>query len=515
MRSIILSLVALAMTGCASFHKNPAAVTPPPPPREFRAVWVATVANIDWPSKPGLPVEKQLAEMRAILDKAVELNLNAVILQVRTSCDAFYSSDYEPWSEYLTGRQGQPPAPYYDPLATWVRAAHQRGLELHAWFNPYRARRNKAKSPDAPDHIANTRPDLVKKFHDWEWLDPGEPDAREHTLRVIADVVRRYDVDGVHIDDYFYPYPDYLTDPKTKQVSDFPDDPAWQRYQKSGGTLSRADWRRDNVNQMIHDIYTTVKNTKQHVKFGISPFGIWRPDNPEGVKGFDQYEKLYADAKLWLNEGWCDYFTPQIYWRIDAPDHGYLTLLRWWISQNTQHRHIWAGNDLEWVDSKESAKAWPASEIVDQIDATRNEPGASGNVFFSMIALMQNRGGLNDLLKEGPYRDASLVPPSPWLGETQPIPPMIGAERLPGGSLQVSWDNGDVIDPWQWGLAVKAGDQWRFNTFPGQVRNVIVSPPEGVAITYITVTAVDRLGNASAPRSIDLLPPKCGCGQKK
>src|SRR6185436_8695988 len=225
----------------------------------------------------------------------------------------------------------------YDPLATWVTEAHHRGLELHAWFNPYRARHSGAKSPAAANHVSQTMPETVRKFNGWEWLDPAEPRASEHTLAVITDVVRRYDIDGVHLDDYFYPYPDY------RKGSDFPDDPAWNKYKQSGGALERADWRRQNVNQLIHDMYVAIKTTRPRVKFGVSPFGIARTGLPHEVEGsFDQYDKLYADAQLWLNQGWVDYYTPQLYWPIESKQP-FPKLLEWWVAQNTHSRHIWPG----------------------------------------------------------------------------------------------------------------------------------------------------------------------------
>src|SRR5438128_2395687 len=332
MKQLFLIVIAMAMCGCSPWVDPK--LEPPPAMREMRGMWVATVTNIDWPSKPGLSCEEQQKEMIAILDRARELKFNAIILQVRTSCDAFYPSDLEPWSEYLTGQQGKPPEPFYDPLAMWIEQAHARGLELHAWFNPFRARHPAAKS-DSPQHISKTHPELVKQYGKYQWLDPGEPAAREHTLKVFRDVVHRYDIDGVHIDDYFYPYPE-------KGV-DFPDEASWQRYQKSGGKLSRADWRRQNINDLIEKTYAMIKQEKPHVKFGISPFGIWKPGFPAAVAGFNQYDSLYADAKLWLNKGWCDYFTPQLYWRISATSQPYKGLLDWWISENSKGRNIYPG----------------------------------------------------------------------------------------------------------------------------------------------------------------------------
>ncbi|MGH7460409.1 MAG: glycoside hydrolase family 10 protein, partial [Longimicrobiales bacterium] len=371
---------------------------PPPLAREFRGVWVATVGNMDWPSRAGLPVEQQKAELIHILETARRLNLNAVVFQVRPSGDAFYSSALEPWSEYLTGEMGRPPFPLYDPLEFAIDEAHKRGLELHAWFNPYRARYANARSVAAPSHISQTRPNLIRRYGPFLWMDPGEPAIREHALAVITDVVRRYDVDGIHIDDYFYPYQERTTSGRLIQ---FPDDASWNRYRRAGGDLSRDDWRRHNVNLFVEQLYARVKSLKPAVKVGISPFGIWRPGHPRSVTGLDAFTEIYADARKWLREGWVDYFVPQLYWRISAPSQSYPELLRWWVEQNEKGRHIWAGNAPYRVLA--DAQNWPVREIVDQIRLTRQEPGASGNVHFNMSAFLRNRGGLVDTLSAESY----------------------------------------------------------------------------------------------------------------
>jgi uncharacterized lipoprotein YddW (UPF0748 family) len=400
------AIVALACVFVALRHAR-ADESPAEPQVEFRGVWIATVSNIDWPSKKGLSSAEQKAELIAMLDKAAELKLNAVIFQVRPMCDALYVSEIEPWSEYLTGTLGKPPSPLYDPLELAVREAHARGLELHAWFNPYRARHSSATSPIPDEHIIKRRPDLAKRYGTHYWLNPTSQEVQDYTMRVILDVVHRYDIDGVHIDDYFYPYREKGADGK---VIPFPDDDTWMQYQASGGKLSRDDWRRDAVNRLIERMYREVKAAKPLVKVGISPFGIWRPGNPPGIAGFDPYVEIYADSRLWLKEGWCDYLAPQLYWPLKQEKQSFTRLLAWWSEQNSKERFLWPGLYTSRVTGKD--KGWPASEIVEQIKLARAQPGASGHVHFSMRALMNNTGGMADALKSV-YTESAKVPPMP------------------------------------------------------------------------------------------------------
>jgi uncharacterized lipoprotein YddW (UPF0748 family) len=462
---------------------------PPPVRREFRAVWVATVANIDWPSRPGLPADSQRAELLRILDRSAALKLNAVILQVRPAGDALYPSTLEPWSEYLTGAQGRPPEPAYDPLAFAVEEAHRRGLELHAWFNPYRARHPTAKSEPVASHLSRARPELVKRYGSYLWMDPGEPAVQDHSVAVMMDVVRRYDLDGVHIDDYFYPYPE--RDSATGQPIPFPDEPSWQRYQASGGRLSRDDWRRRNVDVLIERLYGEIKREKPWVKFGISPFGIYRPGQPvEARTGFDQYAQLYADARKWLVEGWMDYFTPQLYWPIAQEGQSYPFLLRWWVAQNTKGRHMWPGNFTSRM-VEGNPRVWPASEIIGQIQVTRAWPGATGNVHFSAKAFMLNPDSLVERLQRGVYAEPALVPASPWLGGRAPGAPSV---TLRGAGVAFQPAAGDA--PMWWVVRARAGTQWRTEVLPGWRRDFTLPAGQGgAAVEVVHVSAVDRLGN--------------------
>ena len=472
----------------------------PAAPREFRAAWVSTVANIDWPSKAGISAQQQQAEALAILDRAKAMNLNAIVLQVRPGADAIYASEIEPWSEYLSGAQGKAPQPWYDPLKFWVSQAHTRGLELHAWFNPYRARHATAKSPVAHNHISKSIPEAVKSYGRFLWMDPGEEAASKQTLAVILDVVKRYDIDGVHIDDYFYPYP-IEAGPEGaldgagsgRPELDFPDQPAWQRYVGGGGKLVRADWRRQNVNQLIEALYKGIHAEKSWVRFGISPFGIGKPDRrPSGITGFSQYDRLYADAELWLENGWVDYFTPQLYWAVDNRAQAYDTLLDYWLAQNRHGRHMWPGLFTSRVGA--SSKAFPSDEIVKQIGVTRSRTKATGHVHFSMIALMENRQGLTDKLSAGHYATPALVPATPWLRAEPAAVPTVSARRAGGAVTLKLAGKGSA----QYAIWSRHGADWRFTVAPG-TQTEWTAPADADAFV---VSAVDRLGNESARVSL-------------
>ena len=498
-RAAVLSLFVLSSfnTACGQDTSSAARVLSAPPPvsREFRGVWIATVGNIDWPSRPGLSSSQQQRELLEMLDRAVALRLNAIILQVRPAADALYASPYEPWSEYLTGRMGRAPDPYYDPLEFAVTEAHRRGLELHAWFNPYRARHPSAKSPVSANHISRTHPELVKRYGSMLWMDPGEPTVRELTTRVVLDVVKRYDIDGVHIDDYFYPYAE--RDARGR-VIEFPDAPSWRRYRASGGTLTKDDWRRANVDSLIHQVYVGIKALKPWVKFGISPFGVWRPGYPPITQGkFDSYAELYGDSRKWVLNGWGDYFTPQLYWPIDRPDLSYPVLLKWWVEQNAKGRHIWPGNYVDKVNG--TPTGWLAEEILNQIALTRAQSGATGNVFFSMTTLMGNADNLAQRLISGPYATKALIPASPWLDSVAPLQPVV----------RVGWDAAKqsntlslipqgTENTWLWVIRQRVGDEWTTDIVPGVQR--FYSIPRRSSGPYgdvVSVSSVDRAGNES------------------
>lgn len=453
------------------------------PNRELRAVWVATVANIDWPSEPGLPVDEQKEEMIDILDRAASLNMNAIIFQVRPAADALYDSPYEPWSYYLTGKMGQAPLPEYDPLEFAVTEAHKRGLELHAWFNPYRAGHPTDRSEISADHISKIHPDWVHEYGEYLWLDPGIPEVRQYTVDLILDVVKRYDIDGVHFDDYFYPYPSYA------DGADFPDSESWQKAVERGTTLSRKDWRRNNVDLLMEQLSEEISNIKPHVKFGISPFGIWRPGYPEHTTGFDAYDELYADARLWLKQGWVDYFTPQIYYRLDQVGQPFPIMLDWWVDQNDHNRHIWPG-----LFTSRIRTSWPANEITGQLYTSRAFPNVTGAVHFSMKAFMENPDDFNQILAAGPNAYPSLIPASPWMSTKQPAAPSISFHDYNSyWSINVAPKNGDDIR-W-WVVRTKLNNQWEIEYFPATHREIDFFGGEGMKRpSEIIVSGVNRAG---------------------
>ena len=508
------------LTSAPAPAPDTAAENPPAAPREFRAAWVSTVANIDWPSRADLSVAQQKAEIDATLDQAVALQLNAIILQVRPGADAIYPSALEPWSEYLTGEQGRAPSPFYDPLQTWIDGAHKRGLELHAWFNPYRARHSLAKSALAKSHIANRLPEVVKQYGKFLWMDPGEPAAVQQTLDVMLDVVRRYDVDGVHIDDYFYPYPipadanpaladNGLSQSAARPELDFPDTPSWNRYLATGGALSRADWRRQNVNGLIERIYTEVHRQKAWVKVGISPFGLPRPAlRPLGISGFSQYDKLYADAELWFNKGWLDYFTPQLYWSIEQAGQAFPQLLDYWVTQNTQGRALWPGLYTSRIGDG-SARAFSVAEIVSQIDVVRSRGvQASGHVHFSIAALRQNREGIASTLTQTQYATPALIPAMPWLDATAPSTPQIRLQTRDGKFTQLTLAPGAGKAITQYAIWTRCGTQWTFTRQSIVLAEVpFIDDAQCTKSRLISVTAIDRFGNESLPARMSVSQP--------
>jgi uncharacterized lipoprotein YddW (UPF0748 family) len=482
-----------SLAGCAALGAPQAPSSgddsPPPVQREFRGLWVATVDDIDWPSQRGLDSARQKQEMLTLLDRAAALRFNVVVLQVRSCCDAIYESSLEPWSEYLTGRMGQAPSPPYDPLQFAVAEAHKRGLELHAWFNPYRARFLNAKTPAATNHVSVAHPELVRSYGKCLWLDPAEQGTQDHSLDVVMDVVRRYDIDGVHFDDYFYPYPEKVDG----QDINFPDEVPWQRYLDQGGKLLQADWRRANVDRFVQAVYQAIKKEKPWVKFGISPFGIWRPSHPAQISGLDAYESIYCDARKWMEEGWLDYCAPQLYWPVDQKAQSFPVLLQWWANQNPRQRTLLAGMMAGgWKNLPDEAQ-----EEAREIELVRQQPGASGEILWHAKPLLRDKSIVADVLQNQVYTAPALVPASPWLSTDAPGQPALRAE-LDQGELKLNWQASGG-PTWQWVVQKELGGHWSTEILPGdQSSETIKTSPDLALPEFVALFAVDRYGNISS-----------------
>lgn len=359
---------------------------------DFRGAWVASVHNINFPGATGLSSDAQKAQAIRILDAAKRNGLNALMVQVRPEGDALYQSSLEPWSRYLQGKQGVSPG--YDPLAFYIAEGKKRGIEIHAWLNPYRGSAS-TTAPRASTNVASRFPQYAYKIGSVLWMDPGAPAVQDHIVAVARDIVKRYDVAGVHLDDYFYPYP---TD--AGKVYPFPDDATYAAYRAKGGSLSKADWRRDNVNTLVRRLSDAV-HAKPGAKFGVSPFGIYQPGVPAGTTaGVDQFNQLYGDPLKWMREGWVDYLSPQLYWRDSGPQ-SFSLLLRWWRSPQVNPRGvpIWPGVAVDRL----TEKGWPASEIAQQLQIEKavNPRGRGGVIFWNIKALQNNTKGVSDIVSRG------------------------------------------------------------------------------------------------------------------
>ena len=400
------------------------------PKFEFRAVWVATVNNIDWPSRPGLSTAQQQKEIIVILNMHQSLGMNAIILQVRPTADAFYASPLEPWSQYLTGAQGQAPNPFYDPLQFWIEECHKRNMELHAWLNPFRVAQN-ANQPLSENHIAHIYPHWFLKYGNLLYFDPALPQSREFITQVVKDIVLRYDVDAIHFDDYFYPYP---------LAEDFPDTTSFANHNRGFAAENKADWRRDNVDIVIKMLSDTIKAAKPWVKFGISPFGVWRnkSDDPRGSNtqaGATNYDHLYADIIKWQEKGWIDYCIPQIYWQIGHRLADYETLVNWW-KDNAYGRAMYVGHAVYKSETTSTEIEWrQPGELPRQIELLRRIPEIEGSAFYSSNHFARNLMGFQDSLIQNIYKNPALVPPMPWIDNVPPLP--VSKVKISG--TKISW----------------------------------------------------------------------------
>ncbi|WP_338408592.1 family 10 glycosylhydrolase [uncultured Flavobacterium sp.] len=371
------------------------------PKNEFRAIWIATVANIDWPKSNIDAVEKEKSDFIEILDTYKKMNYNAVIVQIRSVGDAFYPTQLAPWSRYLTGKEGQAPSPYFDPLQWMITEAHARGFEFHAWLNPYRATMDLKTEILSPNHDFFKHPDWMIKYGGKYYYNPALPEVQTLLISVVNEVVQNYDIDAIHFDDYFYPY-------KVKGEI-FNDAESFEKY---GAGLSIDDWRRSNVNNLVKYVSLSIKNIKPWVQFGISPFGVWRnksidPKGSDTQAGQTNYDDLYADPLAWMENSWIDYLVPQLYWSIDHPKASYSKLLKWW-SENSKNTAIYIGNSTYKINSDSDKKWSNPNEIPNQINITRSYKNIQGNAFFSAKSFVKKNQVVADLLLTNQYKYPAL-----------------------------------------------------------------------------------------------------------
>lgn len=470
------------------------------PKREFRAVWIATVGNIDWPSKPGLSAAQQQNEFIDRLTFLQENGFNAVIVQVRPSADAFYPSSIEPWSKYLSGKQGVAPFPMYDPIAFMVEETHKRNMEFHAWFNPFRALVNSAINPNPASHVTKQHPDWVINYGGKAYLDPGNPEARDYVNQVILDVVKRYDIDGVHIDDYFYPY----------KIAGkvFGDQRSFAQY---GQGKSIDDWRRDNINKFVEALYKGVKKEKNYVKVGISPFGIWRNSrqDPAGsaTNGTSCYDDLYADVLTWVRNKWVDYVAPQLYWEHGHRLAAYDILVPWWKSV-CKERALYIGMGVYRMVNATQATWQGSKEILKQIETERSCQ-ADGAIMYSMASFDKIGNGLISSLKQPKYYGTIAIPPAmPWIDNIAPAAPKATLKSSPDQkNAIITWESSGNKEPIKY-LVYKfnKGESVDLNKSIKLVaitqKNIYVDDdPDFVNHKYV-ITAADRLWNESKPSDI-------------
>lgn len=466
------------------------------PKRQLRGMWISTFKNLDWPSKPGLPVAKQKSELTGYLDEAVRLHMNAVFVQVRARSDAFYKSSYEPWSQALTGTPGRDPG--YDPLAYMVSEAHKRDLQLHAWFNPFQVT-TEGDKPLPANHPAVKHRDWTHTFDGRVYYDPGIPAVRKFVEGVINEAVRRYDIDGVHFDDHFYPYP--------VPGKRFDDDATYQKYGKG---IGKAQWRRRNVDTFVREVGEQTHRAKPAVWYGISPFGIWRNKKSDAAgsntDGLQSYDDVYDDTRGWVRNGWVDYIAPQLYWSTGDKSASYTTLVRWWsgVVKRAPKKHpvlLYVGQAAYRMMKNSTDPAFrKGGELNRHLDENAKLPNVAGDVFFSAHDLTANRLHVSSDLADGPYKDPALPPVMNRAPGAAPASPTGLRATKDGGKTKLTWS------------AVKGARSYavyRFTKDPGTCgfadNKHLVAVTGGPGYTddhsggRYYVSAVDKRGRESAP----------------
>ena len=485
------------------------------PKREFRGAWIATVGNIDYPAAKTLTTAQQQAEFIKILDQHQQAGINAVMVQIRSNGDAFYPSELAPWSEFLTGRQGKSPDPLYDPITFMISECRKRGIEFHAWFNPYRAVSNVNTSILDAKHVAVKHPEWLLAYGNLRVLDPGLAEVRKHVTQVVLEVANRYDVDGIHFDDYFYPYPATgltLNDSAT--------------YAKnSRGILKKDDWRRDNVNLLVKNISDSLRAIKPWVKFGISPFGIWQnksASKPLGsaTGGLESYSEIYCDSRFWLEKGYVDYITPQLYWNIGKASADHAILVPWWAN-NVFDRHLYIGHAAYKINSTDAiasdAAAWQnPSHMPSQIRLARNTSKVQGSMFYNTNTLNKNLLGFRDSLITKFYKTPSLMPTMTWKDVVAPSSPTNLTVSVTNSGVQLKWTKPvagtSEIEKIRGYVVYRFADNEANDISKAEAIRTIIpkdtnayfdaeSSPKVFKYNYL-VTALDRLHNESTPSNV-------------
>lgn len=484
------------------------------PKYEFRAVWIATVTNIDWPSSKYLTADQQKQQFINILNEQRRIGMNAVVVQIRPSADAFYASTYEPWSEFLTGKQGAAPSPFYDPLEFMIDETHRRGMEFHAWINPYRAVFNPSSSI-VSNHITKKHPEWFVKYGDKKYFNPGIPEVQRYLADVVTDIITRYDVDAIHMDDYFYPY--------RIPGKEFPDNQAYMKYGKG---LSKADWRRSNCDSVVKLIHEAIQKNNHFVKFGISPFGVWRNSSVD-ARGSDTragqtcYDDLYADVLLWLKKGWIDYVAPQLYWEIGHRLCDYETLLSWW-SENSYGKPLYIGHGVYRAIEKPTPAWRNKNELPDEIKMLRDDANVQGSIFYSSKFLLNNPNGWADSLQFNYYRTPALIAPMNWIDSIPPQSPHIKEIHVDKDkNVEQFTVSGDGINQNETQV-IKNFAVYLSQSMAGLTDHPAILVPADATQKfqfllqsslipadwkncYVTITSVDRENNESGPSNIFLL----------
>ena len=477
------------------------------PKREFRGAWIATVGNIDYPTSKTLTTTQQQAEFIKLLDQHKQAGINAIMVQIRTNGDAFYPSEFAPWSEFLTGRQGKAPEPFYDPMLFMISECRKRGIEFHAWFNPYRAVANVNTSTLDIKHVAIKRPDWLLPYGNLRVLDPGNPEVRKHVMQVVLEVTNKYDVDGVHFDDYFYPYP---------QTGLILNDSATYAKDKRG-IINKNDWRRDNVNLLVKMISDSIKSVKPWVKFGISPFGIWQNKTtaqPLGstTNGLQSYNDIYCDTRTWLQKGWIDYVAPQLYWNIGLTIADYSKLVPWW-ADNSFDRHLYIGQAAYRINAADNTTWQNISHMPSQIRLNRANGKVQGSIYYNTNTLNKNPLGFRDSLITNFYKTPSLMPTMAWKDAVAPNVPQNLSVNLTNTGLELKWTKPTAgkseLDKIKGYVIYRfANNETVDINKAGAIRSIIYkdttaffdtqSSPQATKYTYV-ITAFDRLQNESGP----------------